>query len=104
MLPRIAAPSRPVSRLRPAVKEGTMTLKAAFVIVTSLAAGSAFADARHDHRYLQVELDVPGAASLGTSIYGINDDGVMVGNFANGDVVDAFVLKDGAFIDIVAPG
>jgi len=78
-----------------------MTLKTSFVLVAGLAAGTAFADPRP---YLQVELDVPAAGSLGTSIYDINDDGIMVGNFANGDVVDAFVHQDGAFTDIVAPG
>jgi uncharacterized membrane protein len=54
--------------------------------------------------YLIVPLDDPFAGPLGTTLFGINNRGVIVGNYAAGANVDAFVYQDGVFVDVNPPG
>ena len=50
-------------------------------------------------------LDVPAALGKSTSAYGINNRGVIVGNFVTvAGSTDGFVFKDGTFTDVALPG
>src|SRR4051794_26094084 len=52
-----------------------------------------------DYRFQPI--DNPDAGELGTSVYGINPAGVMVGNFAGADnVIRGFVLRRGQYTDV----
>ena len=52
-----------------------------------------------------VMLDVPAAWGSGTSAYGNNNSGVIVGNFANTTGgAEGFVYSNGQFTDVVVPG
>ncbi len=54
--------------------------------------------------YLFAPFDVPGASYAGTSAFGINDKGTIVGNYGvlSGGV-DGFVFENGVFTDVPVP-
>jgi uncharacterized membrane protein len=54
-----------------------------------------------DKGYTFQPIDDPDAGPLGTSVFGINSPGLMVGNFGDaGDVVHGFVLRSGQFTSV----
>ena len=62
-----------------------------------------YAAAHHEYRFQT--LDVPAALGAETSAFGINNLGVIVGNFVTVDGnFDGFLFKRGSFTDIAVPG
>jgi probable HAF family extracellular repeat protein len=58
-----------------------------------------------DKGYTFQPIDDPDAGPFGTSVFGINSPGVMVGNFADTDgVVHGFVLREGQFTSVTIDG
>src|SRR5579862_5583600 len=90
-----------------------LSLSKRFFVLAAFAAYLILPPHAHGAGYHFQTYIAPGAATLGTSIYGINNNGVMVGNFQNTvtNVVDGFVLDrsrrpglfTNRFIDVAVP-
>lgn len=62
-----------------------------------------YADTHHEYRFHT--LDVPAELGAETSAFGINNQGVIVGNFLTVDGnFDGFLFKSGSFTDVAIPG
>src|SRR5258706_8486921 len=55
--------------------------------------------------YEVLPFDVPASMGDFTSVFGVNNEGTLTGNFAAPDgSAHGFVFRDGVFIDVVVPG